>query len=251
MLRAEGIRKSFGDIDVLKGVDLAIERGEIHAVLGLSGSGKTTLLRCIDFLEIADAGTISVGGISVDCKSATKHQQIEIRRHMGFVFQHHGLFRNKTALENVTLGLTVVHGMEKGAAKERGLAVLEKVGLLDRADSYPAQLSGGQQQRVGIARALAPNPDIILMDEPTSSLDPSLVSEVLDTIAQLANEGTTMLIVTHELAFARDVATNILYMHDGVICESAPTSEFFSNPQKEETKEFLRGARTLHPVNPS
>ena len=245
MLEVRDVHKSFGDLEILRGVSLKVEKGDIDVVIGASGSGKTTLLRCIDLLEMPDSGQIIIGDLQADYKTITKQQTIDIRRHMGFVFQNYSLFRNKTALENVMLGLTVVRKMPKAEALERAREAIDKVGLLDRADHYPAQLSGGQQQRIGIARAFVSNPDIILLDEPTSSLDPGLVNEVLDTISQLAEEGTTMLIVTHELGFARDVATNMLFLHEGAVLESAPTAEFFASPTHEETRDFLRRSRAL------
>lgn len=240
MLEVKGIRKSFQNLEVLKGVDLSVKKGDIDVILGESGSGKTSLLRCIDFLEEPDAGIINIDDLSVDCKHASKKDQVNIRRKISFVFQNYGLFANKTAFENVMLGLNVVRKIPKAEAKERALEAIKKVGLLDRANHYPSQLSGGQQQRIGIARAIVTNPEVILMDEPTASLDPGLVGEVLHTIEELAAGGTTMLIVTHELSFAQRVSTNTLFMHEGVILESAPTEEFFTHPQKEETTMFLR-----------
>lgn len=240
MLEIKGIHKQFQGLEVLKGVDLFIEKGDIDVILGQSGSGKTTLLRCIDFLETPDQGEITIGDIHANYTHVSKKDIIRIRRKMSFVFQNYGLFKNKTALENVMLGLTVVRNVPKKEAEERAKEAIDKVGLLDRLDHYPAQLSGGQQQRIGIARALVTNPDIILMDEPTASLDPGLVGEVLQTIEALAKNGTTMLIVTHEIPFAQRVATNMLFMYNGIIVEKAATKEFFHNPQREETIEFLR-----------
>lgn len=218
---------------------MSVKKGDVDVILGESGSGKTTLLRCIDFLETADEGTISIDGLKVDCRHASKKEQVNVRRKMSFVFQNYGLFANKTALENVMLGLDVVRKVPKSEARDRALEAIEKVGLADRADHYPIQLSGGQQQRIGIARAIVTNPDVILMDEPTASLDPGLVGEVLHTIEELAANGTTMLIVTHELSFAQRVSTNTLFMYKGRILESAPTKEFFVHPKQEETIEFL------------
>lgn len=239
MLEIKGIHKKFHNLDILKGVDLSIQKGDIDVILGQSGSGKTTLLRCIDFLETPDSGEITIGDIHADCRHVSKKEIVNIRRRMSFVFQNYGLFRNKTALENVMLGLTVVRDVPKKEARERAEEAIRKVGLEDRMDHYPFQLSGGQQQRIGIARAIVTNPDLILMDEPTASLDPGLVGEVLQTIENLAENGTTMLIVTHELSFAQRVATNTMFMHDGVILESAPTKEFFTHPKQEETLKFL------------
>lgn len=240
MLEVKGIKKKFHNLDVLKGVNLLVKKGDVDVILGESGSGKTSLLRCIDFLEEPDAGIIHIDDLSVDCRHASKKDQVKIRRKMSFVFQNYGLFANKTAFENVMLGLSVVRNIPKAEAKDRALEAIRKVGLIDRADHYPSQLSGGQQQRIGIARAIVTNPEVILMDEPTASLDPGLVGEVLHTIEELAAGGTTMLIVTHEIPFAQKVSTNALFMHQGVILESAPTKEFFTHPQREETIEFLR-----------
>lgn len=239
MLEIQGIKKSFQGLEILKGVDLSVKKGDVDVILGESGSGKTTLLRCIDFLEIPDAGTITIDGKTVDCRHASKMEQVNIRRKMSFVFQNYGLFSNKTALENVMLGLDVVRKIPKAEARDRAIEAIEKVGLLDRLDHYPSQLSGGQQQRIGIARAIVTNPDVILMDEPTASLDPGLVGEVLHTIESLASNGTTMIIVTHEIPFARSVSTNTLFMYKGIILESAPTNEFFNHPKHQETSEFL------------
>lgn len=239
MLEIQGIKKSFQDLEILKGVDLSVKKGDVDVILGESGSGKTTLLRCIDFLETPDAGTIKIDGMTVDCRHASKKEQVNVRRKMSFVFQNYGLFANKSALENVMLGLDVVRKVPKAEAKDRAIEAIRKVGLLERMDHYPAQLSGGQQQRIGIARAIVTNPDVILMDEPTASLDPGLVGEVLHTIEELASNGTTMIIVTHEIPFAQKVSTNTLFMYKGVILENAPTREFFTHPQHEETQAFL------------
>lgn len=239
MLEIKGIHKKFDDLEILKGVDLSVKKGDIDVILGQSGSGKTTLLRCIDFLEKPDSGEMKIGDLDINYNHVTKKQMIEARRHMSFVFQNYGLFRNKTALENVMLGLTVVRNVPKKEAEERAKEAIDKVGLLDRLDHYPSQLSGGQQQRIGIARAIVSNPDVILMDEPTSALDPGLVGEVLGTIENLAKDGATMVIVTHELSFARRVATNTMFMHEGKIIESAPTAKFFTTPKDPRTLEFL------------
>ncbi|MFV0414334.1 MAG: amino acid ABC transporter ATP-binding protein [Oscillospiraceae bacterium] len=242
MVQIENIHKTFGSVEVLKGVNLFINKGDVNVILGQSGSGKTTLLRCINFLERPDSGDIHIGDIHANFKTATPKQILEIRRRTGFVFQNYSLFRNKTALENVAIGLTVARKVPRAEAEQRAKEAIAKVGLADRMYHYPAQLSGGQQQRIGIARAIVANPDIILMDEPTSSLDPGLVEEVLQTIEKLAKDGTTMLIVTHELSFAQRVATNALFMHQGVILENAKTQEFFKHPQHEQTLNFLRKA---------
>jgi L-cystine transport system ATP-binding protein len=240
MLEVKGIKKSFDNLEILKGVDITVNDGDVDVILGESGSGKTTLLRCVDFLEEADEGEISIGDLKVRCGHASRKEEVSIRRKMGFVFQNYGLFQNKTALENVMLGLDVVRKVPKKEARDRALEAIEKVGLLDRADHYPSQLSGGQQQRIGIARAFVTRPDVLLLDEPTASLDPGLVGEVLRTIEDLASAGTTMLIVTHELSFARRVSTNTLFMSGGKILEKAPTREFFDHPRQDATIEFLR-----------
>lgn len=240
VLEITGIHKAFGNLEVLKGVDLKVEKGDVVAILGPSGSGKTTLLRCINFLEKADEGSITFDGKTHDFKTISKKEIAEIRLHTGFVFQNYNLFANKTALQNVTQGLITVRKMPKEEANKIGMAMLEKVGMADRADYYPSQLSGGQQQRVAIARALAPDPEIIYFDEPTSALDPELIGEVLNVMKDLAKEGRTMIVVTHEMSFARDVSNHTIFMENGVICEEGESKEFFRNPKKERTREFLR-----------
>lgn len=240
VLEITGIHKAFGNLEVLKGVDLKVEKGDVVAILGPSGSGKTTLLRCINFLEKADEGSITFDGKTHDFKTISKKEIAEIRLHTGFVFQNYNLFANKTALQNVTQGLINVRKMPKEEANKIGMEMLEKVGMADRADYYPSQLSGGQQQRVAIARALAPDPEIIYFDEPTSALDPELIGEVLNVMKDLAKEGRTMIVVTHEMSFARDVSNHTIFMENGVICEEGKSKEFFRNPKKERTREFLR-----------
>lgn len=240
VLEITGIHKAFGNLEVLKGVDLKVEKGDVVAILGPSGSGKTTLLRCINFLEKADEGRITFDGKTHDFKTISKKEIAEIRLHTGFVFQNYNLFANKTALQNVTQGLITVRKMPKEEANKIGMEMLEKVGMADRADYYPSQLSGGQQQRVAIARALAPDPEIIYFDEPTSALDPELIGEVLNVMKDLAKEGRTMIVVTHEMSFARDVSNHTIFMENGVICEEGESKEFFRNPKKERTREFLR-----------
>lgn len=240
MLRIKNVHKSFGKNEVLKGIDLSIDKGDVVVILGSSGSGKTTLLRCINFLEKADQGKASFGEVDLDLHQASKKEIQSVRKKLGFVFQNYNLFHNKTALENVTLGLTVGRKMPREMAEEIGRKALNKVGLSDRYDYYPQQLSGGQQQRVGIARAVALNPDIILFDEPTSALDPELIGEVLGVMKKIAREGTTMLVVTHEMSFAQDVANRVIFMDQGVIVEEGSPREIFSNPKEERTKQFLR-----------
>lgn len=240
MVEIKGLKKSFGENHVLRGVDIFIKQGDVVVILGPSGSGKTTLLRCVNFLEKADEGTLSIGNVTVDIHNAHSKEIREIRKRTGFVFQNYALFNNKTALENVMLGLSAARNIAKDIAMATAKKALDRVGLSDRYDYYPSQLSGGQQQRVGIARAFAYNPEIILFDEPTSALDPELIGEVLDVMKQLANEGTTMLVVTHEMSFARDVANHVIFMDEGVIAEEGTPEEIFDNPQNERTKQFLR-----------
>ena len=239
MIEIKNLHKAFGQNQVLKGVDITVNKGEVVVVIGPSGSGKTTMLRCINFLERADEGTITVGDITVDAAKAKKKEIHEIRLRTAMVFQNYNLFANKTALGNVMEGLTQARGVSKEKAKEIALDALEKVGLKDKADYYPSQLSGGQQQRVGIARAVVLNPDVILFDEPTSALDPELVGEVLKVIRELADQNTTMIIVTHEMAFARDVADHVIFMDDGRIVEQGDPRQVFENPSEERTKQFL------------
>ena len=239
MIQIKNIHKAFGDNQVLKGVDLSVNKGEVVAILGPSGSGKTTMLRCINFLVTADRGELTIGDLTVDMHSASKEEILQIRRKTAMVFQTYNLFKNKTALENITEGLIIVQGMEKEKAEQIGRDLLAKVGLADRADSYPSQLSGGQQQRIGIARALALNPEVILFDEPTSALDPELVGEVLDVIKQVAQEGRTMIIVTHEISFAADVADHVVLMDGGHIIEEGTAEQVLKNPKNERTRRFL------------
>ena len=227
MIEIKNLHKAFGQNQVLKGVDITVNKGDVVVVIGPSGSGKTTMLRCINFLERADEGTITVGDITVDAAKAKKKEIHEIRLRTAMVFQNYNLFANKTALGNVMEGLTQARGVSK------------EVGLKDKADYYPSQLSGGQQQRVGIARAVVLNPDVILFDEPTSALDPELVGEVLKVIKDIAKEGITMIIVTHEMSFASDAANRVIFMAGGVVVEEGKPDEIFSNPKEERTKQFL------------
>ena len=243
MLELEELQKSFGAMRVLDGITLSVEKGDVVAVLGPSGSGKTTLLRCLNFLERADAGTLTFDGERFDLTAMHKKDIIRLRKKTGFVFQNYNLFRNKTALQNVTEGLIVARGVRRAEAEETALAMLDKVGLADKARQYPHQLSGGQQQRVAIARSLATSPHIIYFDEPTSALDPELTGEVLSVMRRLAEEDMTMIVVTHELAFAKNVSNKVLLMDGGTVVEAASAHDFFTNPQQERTKEFLR---TLH-----
>lgn len=240
MIRLSGIRKRFGANEVLKGIDLEVSTGEVMAILGSSGSGKSTLLRCINVLERADEGVVQIGEHALDLRKASRADILAHRRRTAMVFQHYNLFRHMTALQNVMEALVTVRGMSKSAAREKSVRVLEQVGLGHKLDEYPARLSGGQQQRVGIARAIALDPEVLLLDEPTSSLDPELVSEVLDTIRAIAGQGITMLIVTHELAFAREVADRTVFMENGVIVEQGRSADFFERPGSERTRQFLR-----------
>lgn len=240
VLEIKDIHKSFGSLNVLNGVNLSVHKGDVIAILGPSGSGKTTLLRCINFLETADQGTMMFDEKEYDLASMHKNDIRDIRKKTGFVFQNYNLFANKTALQNVMLGLTSARKMDKKQAEKIGLEMLRKVGMEDRALHYPSQLSGGQQQRVAIARALATNPEIIYFDEPTSALDPELIGEVLNVMRELANEGMTMIVVTHEMSFAKEVSNHVIFMEGGKIIEQGTSKEFFENPKQERTREFLR-----------
>ena len=233
-------RQAVHTLDVLKGVNLTVNKGDVVAILGPSGSGKTTLLRCLNFLETADSGTLVFDEERFDLGTISKADIARLRRKTAFVFQNYNLFRNKTALQNVTEGLIVARRMPKEQADAIGRKMLEKVGLSDRADAYPLQLSGGQQQRVAIARALATDPEILYFDEPTSALDPELTGEVLSVMRQLAEEGMTMLVVTHEMGFARNVSSKTVLMENGVVVEEAPSAAFFANPREERTRAFLQ-----------
>ena len=239
MLEARNVRKSFDGREVLKGIDLGVEKGEVIAILGPSGSGKTTLLRCLNFLERADGGELTFDGERFDLHGASRREIARLRRKTAFVFQSYNLFLNKTVLQNVTLGLTVGAGMKKDTANRLALDALTRVGMAGRLDSYPSQLSGGQKQRVAIARALSMNPDVLLFDEPTSALDPEMVGEVLAVMKDLASSGLTMLVVTHEMGFARDVCDRVVFMDGGVIVESNTPEVIFTNPEQPRTREFL------------
>ena len=240
MLEIRNLRKAFGPLQVLKGIDLDVNKGDVVAILGSSGSGKTTMLRCLNFLERADAGTMDFDGRRIELHRATHTEINALRRRTGFVFQNYNLFANKTALQNVTEGLIIARKMPRRTAEELAHAQLVKVGMDDRADYYPSQLSGGQQQRVAIARAMAADPEILYFDEPTSALDPELTGEVLAVMRQLAREGRTMLVVTHEMDFARHVANRVVFMEQGVIVEQNTAEAFFNDPQQPRTQEFLQ-----------
>ncbi len=240
MVELKNIQKSFGNNHILKGVNMSIGKGEVVVILGPSGSGKTTLLRTINFLDAADEGSISVSGFEVDAKKHSKSQVIELRRKTAMVFQNYNLFANKTILENVMEGLVTVKKFKKSDAEAMSREILKKVGLEERCDFYPAQLSGGQQQRAGIARALILDPDVILFDEPTSALDPELVGEVLNTIKAVAQTGITMIVVTHEIAFAREVASRVVFMEGGVVVEEGKPEEILVAPKHPSTQRFLK-----------
>lgn len=239
MISVKNLHKSFQNVPVLKGLDLNIEKGDIIAVLGPSGSGKTTLLRCLNFLEKADEGIMNFDGNEYDLKTIDKKDIHRLRNSTAFVFQNFNLFANKTALENVMIGLTVARKIDKKQAEQIGIQMLSKVGLADKINSYPDQLSGGQQQRVGIARALAYSPEIVYFDEPTSALDPELIGEVLNVIKQLANDGLTMVIVTHEMNFAKNVSNRVIFMDEGNIIEDCSTQDFFNNQTNQRVKSFV------------
>lgn len=236
MIKLKKVVKSFGDLTVLKGVDLTVREKEVVVLIGASGSGKSTLLRCINFLEILNQGEIQIQGEQI---SPAKTDLNKVREEVGMVFQHFNLFPHKTVLENIIEAPVYVRKVNAEEAKKHAYTLLDKVGLRDKADVYPDSLSGGQKQRVAIARALAMKPKIMLFDEPTSALDPELVGEVLQVMKQLANDGMTMVVVTHEMGFAREVADSVAFMHDGQILEQEHPKNFFDHPQNERTKQFL------------
>jgi L-cystine transport system ATP-binding protein len=243
MLELQNVCKFFNDVAVLKNLDLTVRQGEVLALLGLSGAGKTTLLRCINFLERPDSGKISVGDRTVDCENASKHDILNLRRKTAMVFQNYNLFKNKNAIENVMEGLVIVQKKTRKEARAVAMDMLEKVGLQHRAQAYAHELSGGQQQRVAIARALALQPEVLLLDEPTSALDPNLVDEVLAVIRDIAQTGITMLIVTHEIAFALNVSSRIAFMDGGRILEEGTPGEILRSPREESTWNFLESFR--------
>ena len=240
MISLSGLRKLFGSKEVLHHVSFSAEKGDVVAVLGPSGTGKTTMLRCLNYLEVPDAGTLSIGDVSVDFSKISKEEILKLRRQSTMVFQSFNLFRNHTVLENVMDGLIYGKGMGAKEAEEIAMEELARVHMADSAHLYPSSLSGGMQQRVGIARALAPRPEVILFDEPTSALDPELVGEVLDTITDVASLGITMIIVTHEMHFAKEISTKVLFMSDGLIVEEGTPEEIFTNPKEEKTRAFLK-----------
>lgn len=240
MISIKGLYKQFGDLEVLKGIDLDVDKGKVVVIIGPSGSGKTTMLRCLNVLETPTRGSISIEGQTLDFSGPVNKKSISaFRRLTGMVFQNYNLFPHKTALENVMEGPVVVKNEGKETARKKAVALLEKVGLGDKQDYYPSQLSGGQQQRVGIARALAMEPEVMLFDEPTSALDPELVGEVLKVMKDLAQEGMTMVVVTHEMRFAREVADEVIFMDQGVVVERNKPEQIFTHPKEERTRKFL------------
>mgnify|MGYP000556956788 CR=1 FL=1 len=239
MIKLENIHKQFGDTEVLKGIDLEINQGEIIVIIGSSGTGKSTLLRCVNFLEQADQGKIAIDDITVDTAKHSKSEVLALRRKTGFVFQNYALFAHLTARQNIAEGLITVRGWKKQEALEKAQQILDDIGLGDKGDSYPAALSGGQQQRVGIGRAMAFQPELLLFDEPTSALDPEWVGEVLSLMKKLATQHQTMLVVTHEMQFAREVADRVIFMADGHIVEQGSPQDIFGNPQDPKLKKFL------------
>ena len=245
MIQIHNIHKSFGSNVILRGIDLSIQKGSVTVILGASGSGKTTFLRCLNVLEQPEQGTIQFDdGLTIDFgQKVSKDKILQLRRKSGMVFQQYNLFLVKSALENIMEAPIVVQKKPKEQAKKEALLLLEKVGLADKADLYPYQLSGGQQQRIGIARALALQPDLLLFDEPTSALDPELVQEVLNTMKTLASEGWTMIVVTHEIKFALEVADNVIVMDGGLIVEQGNPQALLNNPQHERTQKFLQSLR--------
>ncbi|QRN85949.1 amino acid ABC transporter ATP-binding protein [Clostridia bacterium] len=236
MISISNLYKQFGELEVLKGIDEHVDKGEVVAVIGPSGSGKSTFLRCINLLEVPQQGEILIEGMAL---TDAKQDINKLRQKVGMVFQQFNLFPHLSVMENITLAPLIAKKMDKKAAEKTARMLLDKVGLLDKADTYPNQLSGGQKQRIAIARALAMEPDIMLFDEPTSALDPEMVGEVLEVIKQLAREGMTMVIVTHEMGFAREVANRVIFMDEGMVVEEAHPAELFANPKEERTKSFL------------
>ena len=236
LIKVDNLCKSFDDVDVLKGVNAEIDKGDVMVVIGASGSGKSTFLRCLNLLEEPTSGHIYFEGVDI----TDKNVDINIHRQkMGMVFQQFNLFPHMTVLQNMTIAPIKLLNMSKEEAKKNAMALLERVGLADRADAYPSQLSGGQKQRIAIVRALAMNPEVMLFDEPTSALDPEMVGEVLEVMKQLAKEGMTMVVVTHEMGFAREVGTSVVFVDEGVIVEQGDPKEFFENPKSPRLKDFL------------
>jgi ABC-type polar amino acid transport system ATPase subunit len=243
VIRIENLHKSFGDARILTGLSFSVSKGEIVSIIGPSGAGKTTLLRSLNWLEKPEAGTVTIAGCSVNAASATKAAIRALRSKSSMVFQNYNLFKNKTVLQNVTESLLIVKKMDAKHARDKAMAILEQVGMEDKAGAYPSYLSGGQQQRTGIARALAVDPRVMLFDEPTSALDPEWVSEVLDAIVKIAGLGMTMLIVSHEMRFVSNVASRVLFLDGGLIIEDGPPDEVFHHPVQERTRQFLEKTR--------
>lgn len=239
MIKLDNIHKKFGDTEVLSGIDIEIKQGEIIVVIGSSGTGKSTLLRCVNFLERADKGTITIDDVSVDSEQHTNSDVLALRRKTGFVFQNYALFAHLTAKQNIAEGLITVRGWKKAQAYNRAQQILDDIGLGEKAESYPSALSGGQQQRVGIGRAMALQPELLLFDEPTSALDPEMVGEVLEVMKSLAEEGMTMVVVTHEMGFANEVADRVLFMEDGQLLVDDIPANFFENPSHPRLQKFL------------
>ncbi len=239
MINIKKLTKRFGEHTVFSDLDLCINKGEIVAIIDPSGTGKSTFLRCLNYLDSADSGTITINDIDVNCQQPKKNEILALRRQTGFVFQNYALFNHLTAQQNISEGLRIVKGLDNQQAQQRALSILTDIGLADKAHSYPAALSGGQQQRVGIGRAMALDAELLLLDEPTSALDPLWVNEVLNLIKQLAQQQQTMLIVTHELQFAREVADRVIFMADGQFVEQEPPQQIFNHPNDPRLKAFL------------
>ena len=240
MIEIKNLHKTYNKLEVLKGINFTINDGDVVAILGPSGSGKTTVLRCMNFLVKADKGSIIFDGKEHDLANISHKEVSEIRKKTGFVFQNYNLFLNKTVLENVMAGLVIARKVPQEEAKKKAIEALEKVGMADRLEHYPSQLSGGQQQRVSIARALVYEPEVIYFDEPTSALDPELIGEVLTTMKQLAESGMTMVVVTHELSFAKNISNKVLFLDKGEVIENTDSKSFFENPTNERVKQFLK-----------
>lgn len=240
MIKVENLKKNFGALQVLDGISFELEKGKVLAVVGPSGTGKSTLLRCLNYLEKPSEGKITIGNISADSKKIQKQEIYRLRAKTAMVFQNYNLFKNKTALQNIMEPMISVQGMEKKKAKEKAMEILQMIGLTEKSDSYPSQLSGGQQQRIGIGRAMAVEPKVMLIDEPTSSLDPELVGEVLSLLYKLAQNHMTMIISTHEMSFAKNIADKVIFLDQGKIIEEGEPEQFFTNPKTERAKQFLR-----------